>query len=107
MGLTPVECGILEALETIPGEDEMSTKDRNAAICRWHIAHTRTPPSASSILRARKKRQPVHAQPRTAAGAASAAHDKAITKEAISRRDESLANIRVFGLGKKPPPRNS
>jgi hypothetical protein len=107
MGLTPVERGILEALETIPGEDGMSTKDRNAAICKWHAAHKRTPPSPSSILRARKKRQPVHAQPRTTPGAAFAAHDKAIMDEANSRRDESLANIRVFGLGKKPPPRNS
>jgi hypothetical protein len=107
MGLTPVERGILEALETIPGEDGMSTKDRNAAICKWHVAHKRTPPSPSSILRARKKRQPVHAQPRTALGAAFAAHDKPIMDEAISRRDESLANISVFGLGKKPPPRNS
>jgi hypothetical protein len=107
MGLTPVERGILEALETIPGEDEMSMTGRKAAICRWHIAQKRTPPSPSSILRARKKRQPVHAQPRTAAGAAFAAHDKAIMDEAISRRDESLANIRVFGQGKKPPPRNS
>jgi hypothetical protein len=53
------------------------------------------------------KRQPVHAQPRTAVGAAFAAHDKAIMDEAISRRDESLANISVFGLGKKPLPRNS
>jgi len=51
MGLTPVERGILEALETIPGEDGMSTKDRNAAICRWHVAHKRTPPSTSSISR--------------------------------------------------------
>ena len=107
MGLTPVERGILEALEIVPGEDGMSTKDRNAAICRWRIAHKRTPPSPSSILRARKKRQPVHAQPRTAVGAAIAAYDKAIMDEAISRRDKSLANIRVFGLGKKPPPRNS
>jgi hypothetical protein len=40
-------------------------------------------------------------------GAAFAAHDKAIMDEAISRRDESLANISVFGLGKKPLPRNS
>jgi hypothetical protein len=107
MGLTPVERGILEALEAIPDADRMSPKDRNAAIRKWHIAHKRTPPSPSSILRARKKWQPVHAQPRTAPGAAFAAHDKAIMDEAISRRDESLANISVFGLGKKPPPRNS
>jgi hypothetical protein len=107
MGLTPVERGILEALEAIPDADRMSPKDRNAAICKWHRDHNRTPPSNSSILRARKKRQPDHAQPRTAAGAAFAAHDKATMDEAISRRDESLAHIRVFGLGKKPPPRNS
>src|ERR1700730_9063285 len=94
MGLTPVERGILEALEPIPDADRMSPKDRNAAICRWHSDHNRTPPSNSTILRARKKLQLVHAQPRTAARAALPAHDKAIQDEAISRRDESLANIR-------------
>jgi hypothetical protein len=105
MGLTPVERGILEALEAIPDADRMSPKDRNAAICKWHRDHNRTPPSTSSNLRARKKRQPVPA--RTASGAAFAARDKAIMDEAMSRRDESLANISVFGLGKKPLPRNS